>query len=154
MLRNLQQKGQPVMTTDINNHGASVPIRVSPPAPVFSATGQKVEADPVSKMVQIDAVAARQSNTSAEIAQNAQKMMQQVEAVVEQLNKLSINSGRGLSFFMDMQSGVNMITVTNTTTGEVIRTIPTDTALKVAQGIDNFKGMLAKFKGLLYDHEA
>jgi len=33
----------------------------------------------------------------------------------------------------------------------VVRTIPTDVALKVARGIDNFEMVFAKFKGLLYD---
>jgi flagellar protein FlaG len=154
MLRNLQQKGWSVMISELNAGGANIPFKVPMAAPVASAPLQKAAPDPEAKAAQPAAVAARQEMVSAEIAQNAQKMMQQVEAVVDQLNKLSINSARGLSFNMDMKSGVNTIVVTNTTTGEVVRTIPSDAALKVAQGIDNFKGLLAKFKGLLYDHQA
>ena len=154
MLRNLQQKGWSVMIAEFNAGGANIPLKVPMPAPATSVPVQKAAPDPEAKAAQPAAVAARQEIVSAEIAQNAQKMMQQVEAVVDQLNKLSINNGRGLSFNMDMKSGVNTIVVTNTTTGEVVRTIPTDSALKVAQGIDDFKGMLAKFKGLLYDHQA
>jgi len=118
----------------------------------FSAA-QKAAPEPVAKSFDKEA-AMRQASKNAEISQNAIKMMERVDAVVEQLNKLSSNSGRGLSFARDEQLGVNTIVVTNTTTGEVVRTIPTDVAIKIAHGIDDFKGVLAKLKGLLYDHEA
>ena len=154
MLRNLQQKGWSVMISELNTGGASIPFKLPMAAHAGSGHAQKVAPDPEARAAQPAAVAARQEIISAEIAQNAQKMLKQVEAVVDQLNKMSANSGRGLSFNMDMKSGVHTIIVTNTNTGEVVRTIPTDAALKVAQGIDNFKGMLAKFKGLLYDHQA
>jgi flagellar protein FlaG len=81
-------------------------------------------------------------------------MMQQVEAVVEQLNKLAVNNGRGVSFTADEKLGVNIITVTNTTTGDVVRTIPTAVAIKAANGIKDFEDMLLKFKGLLHDSAA
>jgi len=96
-------------------------------------------------------VVIRQINKSAEISRDAINMMERLDAVIDPLNKLATNTGRGLSFSRDEQLGVNTIVVTNTSTGDVVRTIPTDVALKVARGIDNFEMVFAKFKGLLYD---
>jgi len=139
------------MTNEISPVGASMKPVINIPTG-FSAA-QKAAPEPVAKSFDKEA-AMRQASKNAEISQNAIKMMERVDAVVEQLNKLSSNSGRGLSFSRDEQLGVNTIVVTNTTTGEVVRTIPTDVAIKIAHGIDDFKGVLAKLKGLLYDHEA
>ena len=121
--------------------------------PTGISAAPKAAPEPVAKSFDKEA-AIRQVNKNAEISQNAIKMMERVDAVVEQLNKLSNNTGRGLSFARDEQLGVNTIIVTNTSTGEVVRTIPTDVAIKIAHGIDDFKGVLAKLKGILYDHEA
>jgi len=139
------------MTNEISPVGVSMKPVINIPTG-FSAA-QKAASEPVAKSFDKEA-AMRQASKNAEISQNAIKMMERVDAVVEQLNKLSLNSGRGLSFSRDEQLGVNTIVVTNTTTGEVVRTIPTDVAIKIAHGIDDFKGVLAKLKGLLYDHEA
>jgi flagellar protein FlaG len=139
------------MTNEISPVGVSMKPVVNVPTGISVAP--KVAPEPVAKSFDKEA-AMRLASKNAEISQNAIKMMERVDAVVDQLNKLSLNSGRGLSFSRDEQLGVNTIVVTNTTTGEVVRTIPTDVAIKIAHGIEDFKGVLAKLKGLLYDHEA
>jgi flagellar protein FlaG len=73
---------------------------------------------------------------------DAEKMMAKMQEAVTQLNKMAINSGRGLNFQADPKLGRHVITVTNTETGEVVRTIPTDVAIRVAHGIEDLKGLL------------
>jgi uncharacterized FlaG/YvyC family protein len=71
---------------------------------------------------------------------DAEKMLAKMEEAVVQLNKLAVNSGRGLNFQADPKLGRHVITVTNT--GEVVRTIPTEVAIQAAHGIEAFKGLL------------
>jgi flagellar protein FlaG len=73
---------------------------------------------------------------------DAEKMMAKMQEAVTQLNKMAVNSGRGLNFQADPKLGRHVITVTNTETGEVVRTIPTEVAIRVAHGIEDFKGLL------------
>ena len=118
--------------------------------PAYRVAGANRLTAPIDKSLDKEVVI-RQINKSAEISRDAINMMERLDAVIDQLNKLATNTGRGLSFSRDEQLGVNTIVVTNTSTGDVVRTIPTDVALKVARGIDNFEMVFAKFKGLLYD---
>jgi len=73
---------------------------------------------------------------------DAEKMMAKMQEAVTQLNKMAVNSGRGLNFQADPKLGRHVITVINTETGEVVRTIPTEVAIRVAHGIEDFKGLL------------
>ena len=141
------------MSTDIKSVGAvSAPKLVVPQA--AASVHSPATADMQKTAPAVDAAHVKETHAANVVVQDAQKYLQNVEAVVEQLNKLAVNSGRGLSFKADEKSGMNVITVTNTNTGEVVRTIPTAVAIKVASGIDDFKGMLARFKGLLHDEAA
>lgn len=73
---------------------------------------------------------------------DAEKMLAKMQEAVTQLNKMAVNSGRGLNFQADPKLGRHVITMTNTETGEVVRTIPTDVAIRVAHGIEDLKGLL------------
>ena len=89
----------------------------------------------------------KQTAKRANVTITAEKMQAQLDAAVEQLNKMAVNSGRGLQFRADPKLGRHVITVTNTDTGEVVRTIPTDVAIRVAHGLEDIKG-------ILHDHAA
>jgi flagellar protein FlaG len=84
----------------------------------------------------------KQSAKRANVTMTAEKMQAQLDAAVEQLNKMAVNSGRGLQFKADPKLGRHIIMVTNTETGEVVRTIPTDVAIRVAHGLEDIKGLL------------
>lgn len=119
----------------------SSPPRVSPP-PIEAgiAVSNKspavvqVEQPPLAPKVQMPKVNA--------VTIDAEKMLAKMEEAVVQLNKMAVNSGRGLNFQADPKLGRHVITVTNTETGEVVRTIPTDVAIRVAHGIEDLKGLL------------
>jgi len=72
----------------------------------------------------------------------SKKILEGISAAIDQLNKMSINTGRGISFSQDQKLGRNVINVINTSTGELVRTIPTEVAIRVAHGIEDFKGIL------------
>ena len=95
------------------------------------------------KPTESPAMAERKQNMKrASVTISAEQVQANIDAAVEELNKLSVNSGRGLQFKADTKLGRHTITVTNTETGEVVRTIPTDIAILAANGGLDIKGLL------------
>ena len=78
----------------------------------------------------------------AEINFDSEKMMAQMKEAVSRLNEMVQSTGRGLDFAMDPKLGRPVVTVTNTQTGEVVRTIPNEVVIRVAHSIEDFKGLL------------
>ena len=78
----------------------------------------------------------------ANIQFDAEKAHQNLEAAIQNLNDMMKDSGRTLSFSMDVKLGQPIIFVKNLSTGEVVRQIPSDVVVRVAHGIEDFKGLL------------
>ena len=65
---------------------------------------------------------------------------QNVKDAVSFLNEqLSANS-RGIGFTVNEGNSTPIVTVRNTKTGEIVRQIPNDVVIKIAQNIDSSKG--------------
>jgi len=71
-----------------------------------------------------------------------QQMQRQLQEAVVELNKQMGHAGRSLGFAMDQSVGVNIITVTNKDTGEMVRQIPGEDILRVAHSIESLKGII------------
>ena len=71
-----------------------------------------------------------------------QEMRANLEAAIEKLNEQVERNGRGLNFAIDEKLNRPIITVRNTATGEVVRTIPNEVIIKVAHNIEDIKGLL------------
>jgi flagellar protein FlaG len=65
-----------------------------------------------------------------------------LQAAVEKLNEQVERNGRGLNFAIDEKLNRPIITVRSTSTGEIIRTIPTEVVIRVAHNIEDIKGLL------------
>jgi len=125
----------------------SVGVNLAPSAGAYKPTPgvSLAENNPPPKVEKAEspAVAESQQNAKrASVTVTAEQVQAQLDKAVEALNKLSINSGRGLQFKADTHLGRHTITVTNTSTGEVVRTIATEIAVKVANGQIDHKGLL------------
>jgi len=70
------------------------------------------------------------------------QMRQELQQALERLNEQAQRNQASLSFSRDEVANRNVVTVTNTQTGEVIRRIPNEVVLKVAHNIEQVKGML------------
>jgi flagellar protein FlaG len=70
------------------------------------------------------------------------KLRANLEAAIERLNEQAERNGRGLKFALDEKLNRPIITVVNSLTGEVVRTIPDEVVIRVAHGIEDFKGVL------------
>jgi len=65
-----------------------------------------------------------------------------IKEAVDKLNQQMQAGNRNLSFAVDNAADQVVITVKNSSTGEVIRQIPDEALLRVAHNIDDIKGLL------------
>ncbi|QZA80030.1 flagellar protein FlaG [Deefgea piscis] len=65
---------------------------------------------------------------------------------VEKLNNMVQGLANGLQFSVDEESKVPVVKLVDLDTKEVIRQIPTEEAISIAQAIDRFQGLLVKEK--------
>ena len=71
-----------------------------------------------------------------------QELRRQLQEATEQINRQMANDKRNLSFSVDDVADKIVVTVKNSQSGEVVRQIPNETALKVAHNLANLKGLL------------
>jgi flagellar protein FlaG len=62
------------------------------------------------------------------------------------LNEQVSSKNQGLGFRLEDSIDVPVVTVRNSQTGEVVRQIPNEVVIKVAQSIDGFKGLMLNKK--------
>jgi flagellar protein FlaG len=87
------------------------------------------------------------SNTGEPLVQKVEINTQQIEAAVSKINK-QLSSPAGLSFQIDPTSGDSVVTVIDSSNNTVIRQIPSELSLRIAQSIENqqSKGLLVSDK--------
>ncbi len=73
---------------------------------------------------------------------DAEKMVQQYEQVVDQLNRQMQANNRNLGFGIDRRINTFVITVTDKRSGDVVRQIPAEAVVRVAHAIEDLKGVL------------
>ena len=71
-----------------------------------------------------------------------EKERKDLEEAIHKLNEMLKDSGRTLSFSMDVKLGRPIVFVKNLSTGEVVRQIPNEVVVRMAHAIEDFKGML------------
>mgnify|MGYP000045774658 FL=1 len=122
--------------------------RVSVPAPVSSAlssqevstaTGVRVASNSETDSQQAPKV---QMPKPIDIKVDIEKMKANLQESLDKVNQLMRDGGRNLNFSMDEKLGGMVILVKNAETGEVVRQIPSDTVVRMAHSMEDFKGML------------
>ena len=83
-----------------------------------------------------------QAPKTVQLTMDPEESRRNLAEAIAKLNEHMKKSGRDLNFSMDEVLDYPVITVKNTTTGEVVRQIPDETLLKVAHSIEDFKGLL------------
>ncbi len=78
----------------------------------------------------------------ASLPTDAEKMVQQYEQVVDQLNRQMQANNRNLGFGIDRKINTYVITVTDKKSGDVVRQIPAEAVVRVAHAIEDLKGVL------------
>jgi len=77
-----------------------------------------------------------------QIQYDAEKAQKNLEEAIQKLNEMLKDSGRTLSFSMDVKLGRPIVFVKNMANGDVIRQIPNEVVVRIAHGIEDFKGVL------------
>jgi flagellar protein FlaG len=65
-----------------------------------------------------------------------------MEAASQQIQGYLRDSGRNLDVFVDESTGYYVAKVVNPTTGEVVRSLPSEETLRIARSIDMMRGAL------------
>lgn len=73
---------------------------------------------------------------------DAAEMQKKVEEAVARLNEQMEANGRKLGFSVDDRLNKQIVRVVNKETGEVVRQIPNEVVIRVANSIEDLKGVL------------
>jgi flagellar protein FlaG len=123
------------MISDIKGSPLPKPEVSAPKVQLASAGGSKPSETMVHKadIVQIK---------KADLAVDPVEMQQKLKKVLEEANQHMANSKVQLGFSMNQAINGPVITVKNLQSGEVVRTIPSEVVIHIAQNIDSLKGIL------------
>jgi flagellar protein FlaG len=78
-----------------------------------------------------------------------QPTLDEVQAAAQQIQDYLVSSARTLDYRVDGSTGMTVVTVTDTETGDVIRQIPSEEVLKLAQMLDKSPASNASASALL-----
>ena len=120
----------------------AVAVQAQPAAPPAQPAAQTAAAAGVPAVTPVEKAPA----VKVEPMVDPDEMRANLEAAIEKLNEQVERNGRGLNFSIDEKLNRPIITVRNTATGEVVRTIPNEVVIKVAHNIEDIKGLLMDHK--------
>jgi flagellar protein FlaG len=110
-------------------------------ADAVSELEAKVQRAGAEKNREANTDAARQAIAAAQEAA-APPPAHKIESVTRQIDSFLRSQNHQLQFRVDQGSGKMIVTVTDGETGEVIRQVPGEEALKMAQRIEDMTGLL------------
>ncbi len=128
------------ITHNISGGGASAAAARLPSPPTLSPSSQATATPEVSPK------AAIAIPKPADIKFDAAEMRQNLKEAVGMLNEQVSSTKQGLGFRLEDSIDVPVVTVRNSQTGEVVRQIPNEVVIKVAQSIDGLKGLMLNQK--------
>jgi len=115
-------------------------------APASSVTPQALQAVKAQDRLSPPREPVNMPSPRPQLPTDAEKMVQQYEQVVDQLNRQMLADDRNLRFGVDRRINTFIITVTDKLSGDVVRQIPPEAVVRVAHSIENLKGVLYNAK--------
>ena len=122
------------MVNDIGN--------INPAAKPVRSAEKTTEPAPVVKTAAVQNPQSIQAPVKADVMLDVKQQEKLVKEAISKLNEQAKASNQQLGFSMDPHINGPVITVHNTHTGEVVRTIPSEEVLRVAKSIDSLKGVI------------
>jgi flagellar protein FlaG len=119
-----------------------VPAQAQPRAAAAAAVAVGAAAPTNAAHAQAIKPAVLPPKTEPVIKVDPEEMRRNLHEAMQRLNDQAAQNGRGLNFSVDEELNRHIITVRKTETGEVVRQIPTEVAIKVAHSIEDVKGLL------------
>lgn len=119
----------------------SVTLPTQPGALQYDVAGGKAEA----RVNTIQAEQAASNDKAKESRESKNKFSpEELRKATDNLNKVVSLYAAELKFTIDEVSGVDVVKVINTDTKEVIRQIPSEEMVKIAESIDRLQGLLVR----------
>jgi flagellar protein FlaG len=115
---------------------------INPAAKPVRSAEKTAETAPVVKTTAVQKPQNIQVPVKAEMTLDVGQQEKQVKEAISKLNEMAKASNQRLGFSMDPHINGPVITVHNTQTGELVRTIPSEEVLRVAKSIDSLKGVI------------
>ncbi len=125
------------MNNMVTNYTSTVPSQ-SPATPAKNANSETPAVTQSGNPVDSN-VAPRQTDAVEQVTEN---MEERLNDVVERLNDFVQQTQRDLNFRVDKESGRTVVTVTDASTDEVIRQIPSKEALERIKNLEEIQGLL------------
>ncbi|RYV02646.1 flagellar biosynthesis protein FlaG [Shewanella sp. OPT22] len=104
---------------------------------------QQIDVAPLQKTEQQDINAVQGGNPRVEEAAKAENIGA-LESTANELTEMMALSHKSIQFQVNDDSGKTVISVTDTSSGEVIRQIPSEEAIKLAEKFAEISGLLLK----------
>ena len=126
----------------LTNIGASPGQAINNPMPNAGAAGQKIarsDAVVVATVASMEIKPSSVNETSAPTREVVAKAAQQIQSFVQSM-------GRNLNFSVDSTTGYHVVRVTNPDTGEMIRQLPSEELLRIAQSFAQINSALVNQK--------
>ena len=82
----------------------------------------------------------------SDIEKNSSKSRNVIEKAAEQLQQFVQSMGRDLNFSVDSVTGYNIVRVVDSSTGELIRQLPSEELLRLAKSMETLKNVLVSQK--------
>jgi len=111
------------LVSNSSSSSSRTPQQVSQPGP-------QTDAEVIAKVVNTEIKPSNVSQASQPTQEVIAKTAQQLQSFVQSM-------GRDLSFSVDATTGYNVVRVVNPETGEVVRQLPSEELLKIAQAMQN-----------------
>lgn len=131
------------MATEVNTQirqssaGSSEVIRTQ-------SADKQANAMPLQKRQELQGV--EKLATSTDVKESAEQKEENLEQTVQELSSIVQSLNRELNFSVDADSGRSVIKVIDSATDEVIRQIPSEEVIELAQMIDQHAGLLMDAK--------
>ena len=93
-----------------------------------------------------DAASAAPSAVTSSSSTSATEQKQQVEAAVKAVKEFIQPMASNLAFELDDDTGRTVIKITDASSGDLIRQIPSEEMLEIAKALDRLQGLLVKQK--------
>lgn len=114
----------------------SAPVAQTPAAPT------KVEAVAKAPQISAEELGIEAASTKDATTSQLNVMNERLQVAIETLNAAVKKVPTALSFSRDESSNRFVVQVTDTDTGEVIRSLPGDAVLRMSRQLDSLKGVL------------
>jgi flagellar protein FlaG len=118
------------------------PVSQAASAPTAPASGRAAP-PPVARAAEVAAPAPAPAVQAPEkLRIDPEAMRRQLQDVADMLNRQVAKYDSNLGFSVDEVANMHVVTVVNKESGEVIRKIPGEAALRIAHSIESLKGIL------------